>query len=66
MLYSEYYSITVSEVELSSALVEVRVDDSHVCIVCIASVTSCCKFFGKVFTSLGYSSKLIPEKYFNH
>lgn len=65
MLYTEYYNIIVSEVELRSALVEVGVDDSHV-IVCIASVTSCCKFFGRVFTSLGYSSKLIPEKCFNH
>lgn len=57
--------IFISEVELRQALVEVEglewLDESMV-IVCIASETSCCKFFGRVFISLGYLSKLISEK----
>lgn len=44
----------VFEVELRSSLVEVDA------IVCKASETSCCKFVGKVFISLGYSSKCTP------
>lgn len=54
------YYIMPSEVELRSGFVEVGLDDSKV-IVCKASVTSCCKFSGNVFISLGYSSKLIPK-----
>jgi len=44
-----------------SSPVEIALDDSNV-IVCRASVTSCCKFSGKVFISLGYLSKLLPRK----
>lgn len=51
----------VYDVELRSICTEVLVGGSKV-IVCIASVTSCCKFFGRVFISFGYSSKFKPVK----
>lgn len=56
-----HYNILKSEVELGQASVEVGVGEPKV-IVCIASVTSCCKFVGRLFISLGYLSKLISEK----
>lgn len=65
IFYGVLHYIFISEVELRQALVEVEGLewlDELMFIVCIASVTSSCKFFGRVFISLGYLSKLISEK----
>lgn len=51
----------IYDVELRSIFSEVLTGGSKV-IVCIASETSCCKFFGSAFISLGYSSKFRPVK----